>query len=135
MSVVVALASLTPKTLQGVAVGILLLTYLAPFTANAILLPFTGRRLMRFHRAEMRSLDCVSRVILRFACERDNTGNNSLHRMHSTQPKNIILTKKAKKIIKLCLKGAHTYARPLCCCRGLNINPMILKLEGDLDVF
>jgi len=34
----------------------------------------------------------------------------------------------------LCTRGAHTCVLPLFCCRDLNINPMTLKLEGDLDI-
>jgi len=36
--------------------------------------------------------------------------------------------------IKLCARTAQTYALPLFCDRDLEINPMILKLEGDLDI-
>jgi len=31
-------------------------------------------------------------------------------------------------------EGAHTCAQPLFCFRDLDINPMTLKLEGDLDI-
>jgi len=31
-------------------------------------------------------------------------------------------------------KGAHTCARPLFRCCDLDVNPMTLKLEGDLDI-
>jgi len=36
--------------------------------------------------------------------------------------------------IKLCPRGAHTCARPLFRCCGLDINSMTLKLKGDLDI-
>jgi len=36
--------------------------------------------------------------------------------------------------IKLCSRGAQTCALPLFCDRDLEINPMTLKLESDLDV-
>jgi len=36
--------------------------------------------------------------------------------------------------IKLCPTGAQTCALPLFCDRDLEINPMTLKLEGDLDI-
>jgi len=36
--------------------------------------------------------------------------------------------------IKLCSRGAHTCARPLFRCCDLDINPMTLKLEVDLDI-
>jgi len=29
---------------------------------------------------------------------------------------------------------AHTCARPLFCCRDTDINPMTLKLKGDVDI-
>jgi len=35
---------------------------------------------------------------------------------------------------KLCPKGAQTCALPLFCDRDLEINPMTLKLEGDLYI-
>jgi len=37
-------------------------------------------------------------------------------------------------IIKLCLSGTQTCVLPLFCNRDLEINPMTLKLEGDLDI-
>jgi len=36
--------------------------------------------------------------------------------------------------IKLCPREAHTYAWQLFCCRDLDVNPMTLKIEGDLDI-
>jgi len=39
-----------------------------------------------------------------------------------------------QKLIKLCPRGAQTCALPLFCDRDLEINPMTLKLEGDLDI-
>jgi len=36
--------------------------------------------------------------------------------------------------IKLCPRGAHTCSRPLFHCCDLDINPMTLKFEGDLDI-
>jgi len=36
--------------------------------------------------------------------------------------------------IKLCPRGAQTYALPLFCERDLEINPVTLKLEGDLNI-
>jgi len=36
--------------------------------------------------------------------------------------------------IKLCQRGAHTCARPLFRYCNLDINPMTLKLKGDLDI-
>jgi len=36
--------------------------------------------------------------------------------------------------IKLCPRGTHNCARPLFYSRDLDINPMTLKLEGDLDI-
>jgi len=37
-------------------------------------------------------------------------------------------------LIKLCPRGAQTCALPLFCDRDLEINPVTLKLEGDLDI-
>jgi len=37
-------------------------------------------------------------------------------------------------IIKLCPRRAQTCALPLFCDRDLEINPMTLKLEGDLNI-
>jgi len=37
-------------------------------------------------------------------------------------------------IIKLCPRGEQTCAQHLFCCCDLDINPMTLKLEGDLDI-
>jgi len=37
-------------------------------------------------------------------------------------------------IIKLCPKGAHNCARPLFCCRDLDLGPVTLNLDRDLDV-
>jgi len=36
--------------------------------------------------------------------------------------------------IKLCPRGAHTYAQPLFRCCDLDNSPMTLKLEDDLDI-
>jgi len=36
--------------------------------------------------------------------------------------------------IKLCPRGAQTCALPLFCDLDLEINPMTLKLENDLDI-
>jgi len=36
--------------------------------------------------------------------------------------------------IKLCLRGAQTCMLPLFCDCDSEINPMTLKLEGDLDI-
>jgi len=36
--------------------------------------------------------------------------------------------------IKLCLRGAHNCAQLLFSCHDLDINPMTLKLEVDLDI-
>jgi len=41
---------------------------------------------------------------------------------------------KPQHIKLLCPRGAHTCAWPILRCRDLDINPMTLKLEGDLDI-